>query len=413
MTAEKLLKRIEDDRDELVALLRSLVRAPSPNPPGDTRAAAEVIRGFLQSKGLSVDVIEPLANAPNLVSTFSCKDAGRHLVLNGHLDTYPCDDAERWTRDPFGGELANGAVYGRGASDMKAGTVAIAAVHAYLYALRDELKGRLTFTAVSDEETGGKWGAHYLLAHHDVKGDCLLNSEPGGPTTVRFGEKGSLKLRFKVRTTGCHGAYTHKSKSANKIAAAVVRKLPAIAALPVNTSGNLVPMLTGSEAEFDRIHMAGAAEVLRSYTVNVGLVRGGVKMNMLPASCDCDVDIRIPIGGTAAAALRVAEEIAAQFEEVTVEVLSTDEPCWTDPDHPMVTAVHDAAETVLGRPIHAVTSLGATDARFWRSAGVPAITYGTTATNVAMVDEHTDIDEWINVIKVHALAAYNYLRATS
>lgn len=413
MIVPTLLKRIDDDRDELVALLQALVRAPTPNPPGDTRKAAEVISDFLKSKGLSVDVIEPLRNAPNLVSSFSCKEAGRHLVLNGHLDTYPCDDAERWKHEPYGGTLANGAVYGRGASDMKAGTAAIAAVHAYLYGVRDELNGRLTFTAVSDEETGGQWGAQYLLAHHDVRGDCLLNSEPGGPTTVRFGEKGSLKLRFKVRTSGCHGAYTHKSKSANKIAAAVVRALPAIAELPVETGDNLAPMLTGSEAEFDRIHMAGAAEVLRKYTVNVGLVRGGVKMNMLPASCDCDVDIRIPIGGTAAAAWRAAEEIAAQHEEVTLEVLSMDEPSWSDPDHPMLAAVRSAAEKVLGRPIHTVTSLGATDARFWRNAGVPAITYGTTATNVAMVDEHTNIDEWINVVKVHALAAYSYLRATS
>ena len=413
MTEETLLKRIDGDRDELVALLQALVRAPSPNPPGDTRRAAAVISDFLRTRGLSVEVIEPLENAPNLVASFDCAESGRHLVLNGHLDTYPCDDAERWTHDPYGGVLSDGAVFGRGASDMKAGTAAIAAVYAYLHERRDELKGRLTLTVVSDEETGGTWGARYLLANHDVRGDCLLNSEPGGPTTVRFGEKGSLKLRFKVRTSGCHGAYTHKSKSANKIAAAVVRALPAIAELPVTTSDNLGPMLSGSEAEFDRIHMPGASEVLRKYTVNVGLVRGGVKMNMLPAACDCDVDIRIPIGGSAAAALKAAEEIAAQHDEVSLEVLSTDEPSWSDPGHPMVTAVQTAAAGVLGRPVHTVTSLGATDARFWREAGVPAVTYGTTATNVAMVDEHTDIEEWINVVKVHALAAYTYLRTSS
>ncbi|MBK0328110.1 ArgE/DapE family deacylase [Rhodobacteraceae bacterium F11138] len=413
MTEQTLLKRIDEDRDTLVALLQTLIRAPSPNPPGDTRQAAQVLLDYLESRGLSADVIEPQPNAPNLLASFAGKTDGPHLVLNGHLDTYPCDDADRWTHDPFGGDLADGAVYGRGASDMKAGTVAIAAVFAYLHEQRDELGGRVTFAAVSDEETGGTWGAQYLLEHHDVRGDCLLNSEPGGPTTVRFGEKGSLKLRFKVRTMGCHGAYTHKSKSANKIAASVVRALPAIAELPVKTGDNLGPMLAGSETEFDRLHAAGASEVLRQYTVNVGLVRGGVKMNMLPASCDCDVDIRIPIGGSVDAALKAAEEIAAQHEEVSVEVLSRDDPTWTDPGHRMVAAVQDAAAKVLGQPIHAVTSLGATDARFWRAAGVPAVTYGTTATNVAMADEHTDIDEWIGTIKVHALAAYNYLRTTS
>ena len=413
MTEQLLLERIDADRDALVALLQALVRAPSPNPPGDTGQAAQVLTDFLTSRGLPPEVIEPLEGAPNLVVSFQGKGDGPHLVLNGHLDTYPCDDADRWTHNPFGGALANGAVYGRGASDMKAGTVAIAAVFTYLHELRDDLAGRLTLTAVSDEETGGKWGSEYLLDHHDVRSDCLLNSEPGGPRTVRFGEKGSLKLRFKVRTLGCHGAYTHKSKSANKIAASVVRALPAIAELPVEPGDNLGPMLAGSEAEFDRLHAAGASEVLRKYTVNVGLVRGGVKMNMLPANCDCDVDIRIPIGGSVAAALKAAEEIAAQHDEVSVEVLSRDDPSWTDPDHPMISAVQTAAAKVLGQPIHTVTSLGATDARFWRAAGVPAVTYGTTATNVAMADEHTDIDEWIATIKVHALAAYNYLRSTS
>ena len=409
MSTELLMSWIEQDRPRLTEFLQDLVRARSPNPPGDTVDAAKVVSKYLEQNGLGFQLVEPLARAPNVISTFSAGGGGPHLVLNGHLDTYPCDDAGDWKFDPFGGQVVGGKIFGRGASDMKAGTAAIAAAYCYLHRLKDRLAGRLTFTAVSDEETGGHFGAKYLIDHCDVVGDCLLNAEPGAPTTIRFGEKGSLKLRFSTRTLGCHGAYTHKSKSANKLTAGLIAALEDVADLSVNTSGNVTRLLDHAALEFDRVHLPGASRVLREYTLNVGVVKGGVKINMLPAACDCDVDIRIPIGGAIATAYAKALEIAARFPETEVSILATDEPSWSDPDHPLLRSIRAGCERVISGNIAVVTSLGATDARHWRAAGVPSFTYGTTATNVAMADEHTVIDEWINVIKVHALAAFGFL----
>jgi succinyl-diaminopimelate desuccinylase len=410
MSEEKLIGWIEQDRAALVDLLSRLVQANSQNPPGDTTAAARVMTDYLQANGLDFEIVAPQPQAPNIVAGLAGAGAGPHLVFNGHLDTYPCDDADRWSVDPFGGEVRDGKLYGRGASDMKAGTAAIAAAYVYLARLRQTLRGRLTLTLVSDEETGGRWGAQYLLAHRDVAGDCMLNSEPGAPTTIRFGEKGSLKLRFRTRTLGCHGAYTHKSKSATKLTARLIADLEEIADLPVTTSDNVARLLDQAAAEFDRVHLPGAAKVLRAYTVNIGTISGGVKMNMLPAECQCEVDIRIPIGGSIRAARDKAAEIAARYPEISLEDMSADEPGWSDPDHPLLDALRDACGRVSDEPIAIVTSLGATDARHWRAAGVPCFTYGTTATNVAMADEHTDIEEFIRVLKVHALAAYRYLK---
>lgn len=409
MSAEQLISWIDQDRDRLISFLADLIKARSPNPPGDTVAVANVVSKYLSAHGLDFETVEPLAKAPNILSSFTAGAGGRHLVLNGHLDTYPCDDAPDWKFDPYGAAIAHGRIYGRGASDMKAGTAAIAAAYCYLWRLRERLNGRLTFTAVSDEETGGRFGAQYLIKHCDVIGDCLLNAEPGAPTTIRFGEKGSLKLRFSARTLGCHGAYTHKSKSANKLSARLIGELEEINDLPVMMSGNINQLLDHAAPEFDRVHLPGAARVLREYTMNIGVVRGGVKINMLPAACDCDVDIRIPIGGDSATAHAKALEIAARIPEIEVSTLATDEPSWSDPDHPLLRSIKASCERVIGGDIAVVTSLGATDARYWRAAGVPSFTYGTTATNVAMVDEHTVIDEWINVIKVHALSVYGML----
>src|SRR5215831_15904324 len=213
----ELLQRVESDRDVLIDFLRRFIRCPSPNPPGDTRAAAAHIRDLLDGRGIEYRVIAPQETMPNIVATFEAGKPGRHLALNGHIDVFPVGDGEGWTRDPWGGALVDGRIYGRGACDMKCGTTASIFTYLYLQELREELHGRLTLSAVSDEETFGPWGARYLSEHHpEVFGDCCLNSEPSSPWTLRFGEKGPLWLEFTVRTKGAHGAYTHASKSATE-----------------------------------------------------------------------------------------------------------------------------------------------------------------------------------------------------
>lgn len=111
---------------------------------------------------------------------------------------------------------------------MKAGSTALIVTYALLSQLRDKLAGRLTLTIVSDEETFGPWGARHLLEHHpEVRGDCLLNGEPSGPESIRFGERGPLWIEFTVRTLGAHAAYVHMTKSATKIAMQIAAELEA------------------------------------------------------------------------------------------------------------------------------------------------------------------------------------------
>jgi succinyl-diaminopimelate desuccinylase len=203
----ELLERIESDSEVLLDFFRRFIRCPSPNPPGDTREAAGHIRQLLTRRGVDCRVIAPNEIMPNIVATFDAAKPGRHLALNGHIDVFPVGDGEGWTRDPWGGELVDGRIWGRGACDMKCGTTASIFTFLYLRELRDELHGRLTLSAVSDEETFGPYGARYLFENHpEVFGDCCLNGEPSSPLTLRFGEKGPLWLEFTVRTKGAHSA---------------------------------------------------------------------------------------------------------------------------------------------------------------------------------------------------------------
>ena len=152
---QALLEWVDHERDRIIAFFRGFIRCKSPNPPGDTTEAAHFIGDFLRGEGLEFRVIAPNLKMPNLVAAFDGANEGKHLVLNGHIDVFPVGDGTGWTKDPWGGELIDGKIYGRGACDMKAGTSASIFTYAFLHRIRQRLEGRLTLTAVSDEETFG------------------------------------------------------------------------------------------------------------------------------------------------------------------------------------------------------------------------------------------------------------------
>jgi succinyl-diaminopimelate desuccinylase len=407
----QLLAQVDADRDRLIAFLSAFVRAKSPNPPGDTRDAAKCVTDFLDAKGLDYRIIAPHPEMPNIVASFDCGAPGRHMVLNGHMDVFPLPKTEGWTHDPWGGEVVDGKVWGCGSCDMKQGTTSILFAYAYLHAIRDQLRGKLTLTAVSDEETFGPWGAVWLMQNHpELHGDCCFNAEPGAPTTVRFGEKAPMWITCTVQTEGAHAAYTHKSRNAAKIAAEVIAELEAIVDLPVHLPPKVAAALAAGRDEIDRVHLPGAADVMGSYSLNIGQIRGGTMVNMMASRCTFDVDVRLPFGMTKEPVLELMHRVLAKYPEVTMEVvLDTAVPAWSDPEHEFVRYIQQNAKAVAGLDVLPITSLAGTDARLWRYAGIPAFSYGTTATNVAMPDEHTDIEEWIGVVKTQLLSLYDYL----
>ena len=187
MTKDDLLAEIERDRESHIAFLQAFIREPSPNPPGDTRRPAAVVTRYLASRSIEASIVAPREDLPNVVTEFEGRRSGRRLVMNGHIDVFPVGDGNGWSRDPWSGVLEDGCVHGRGACDMKAGTAASVIAFSYLHAYRAALAGSLGLTAVSDEETGGRWGSRWLL-ENDTRwhGDCMINAEPGGLQTVRF-----------------------------------------------------------------------------------------------------------------------------------------------------------------------------------------------------------------------------------
>jgi succinyl-diaminopimelate desuccinylase len=415
MTPEKqaLLDRIESDRDVLVEFLSRFVATPTPNPPGDTREAVAHIRALLDRHGLDYRIVDPKPEFPNVVASFEGGAPGRHLVLNGHIDVFPAAEHESWSHGgPWSGAVAQGKLWGRGSADMKCGTTASIFTYLYLHAIRDRLKGRLTLTAVSDEETFGPWGARYLMANHpEVHGDCCLNGEPSSPLSIRFGEKGPLWLRFTVSTAGAHGAYTHMSESATKIAARLIADLEQLEQMDTPAPGNVGAILERSRDAIDAAQGEGASRIVQRVTVNIGTVTGGMKVNMVPSRCVVEADIRFPIGLEKQRVMDEVDLILERYPGTAVEELVFNPPSWCDPEHEMVAILQDNVEALRGfRPAPTV-SVGGTDTRLWRYVDVPAFVYGPFPTGMGSGDEHVPLDDFLHVVRTHVLSAYDYLTA--
>ncbi|QRM33055.1 ArgE/DapE family deacylase [Microvirga sp. VF16] len=406
----ELLRRLSERHDEMVDFLCRLIRSPTPNPPGDTRAAMGLVEQFLSDRGIAYEIVAPNPSMPNLVAQFAGANDGPKLVMNGHLDVFPSGDAAKWSHDPWGAIQENGCIYGRGACDMKSGTTALLFGFAELHALRRHLRGTLVLTIVSDEETFGPWGARYLLQHRkDVLGDCLLNSEPTSPYALRFGEKGPLWLHCRIRTPGAHGAYVHLSRNAVAVAADVIVGLHSLEEFRSPEETPLSITLQRHAAAIDKAYGAGASKIISSTTVNVGAIKGGVKINMIPAECDFEVDIRIPPGVSHDDVMNRLRAVMAPFPEATFEVVNHGAANASLPDHRMVESLIRNSKRVSNIEPAPIIGLGGTDARLWRHAGIPAFVYGPSPSGMGTVDELVRIDEFMHIAKTHTLAAFDYL----
>jgi succinyl-diaminopimelate desuccinylase len=407
----QLLEWIDEDKEKLIKFLSGFIQAKSPNPPGDTRKAASYITRFLDENNLPYNIISPKEEMVNIVASFDCGSNGKHLVLNGHIDVYPVGDPDKWVHDPWGGEIVDGKIFGRGSNDMKAGTTASIFTYYYLSRIREQLNGKLTLTCVSDEETFGPWGARYLINHYpEVLGDTLLNGEPCAHQ-IRFGEKGILWLKFTINTKGAHGAYEHASPSATKIASELMLELDdTIKSIETLPPENVRVALQEAKEVIEDGYGTGAFEVLQSTTINFGTVHGGLKVNMIPGTVVIEADIRLPVGQTKNQVLEAVDSVVKDYPNVSYEEINYTPPSHCDPDGEMVDILKRNVELVEGQTPKALIAMGGTDARLWRYKGIPAYVYGPYAKGMGSTDDYVEVDEFIDIVKVHVLSAYEYLK---
>jgi acetylornithine deacetylase/succinyl-diaminopimelate desuccinylase-like protein len=399
--------------DRILDCARRLIAVPSPNPPGDTHAvaaaAATLIRALAPNATISLHRTSETIS--NLVAVVRGREAGRRLVLNGHLDTYPLGDATAWTVDPFAGVVSDDRLYGRGAADMKGGIAASIVAFAALAQHAGTWRGEVVLALAGDEESMGTLGTQWLLENVPaVRGDAAVIGDAGSPQVLRFGEKGFLWVSITARGRPAHGAHVHLGVNAlDRLRTALDAAVARLRALQASPPPGVVEAIAAAKPISEQLSGAGEAEVLGSVTVNLGRIEGGSSPNLVPAAAEAALDIRLPAGMSATAAEATLTDALADHAGVTFKVLRRFDPTVTDPEAEIVQTVRRAAAQVLGRAPAVNMRVGGSDARLFRRAGIPTVVYGPTPFNMGGADEYVLLHELQTVARVHALTAFDFL----
>ena len=421
--------------NQTVELLQQLIRNQCVNDgtvaSGQEVRTTDVLRTYLQGSGLDVEVYEP-DGAPgraSLVARIEGTDPNAPtLCLMGHTDVVPVN-LKTWTRDPFGGELVNGEVWGRGALDMLNLTASQAVALKALARRGWRPKGTLVYLACADEEAGGTLGAgHVCERHWDVLDADYLLTENGGTVsahgdalsvTVHVGEKGVAWRRLKVKGTPGHGSMPYGADNALVKAAHVVSRLAEYRPSPyvdeiwagfVN-SLTLPPAVKAALLDPAQVDdaIAGLPPALARYlwsathtTFSPNMCSAGAKTNIIPDAVDIEVDIRTIPGDDADEVRRHLDKALGDLsEQVEVETLFSKPSSMSPTGTPLwdvlrrVVDAHYPGASLLPRMI-----VGFTDAPYFRDRGAVAYGFGLFSralTAEAMAGRFHGNDERVDV----------------
>ncbi|QCR20242.1 M20 family metallopeptidase [Agrococcus sp. SGAir0287] len=410
-----LRERIAERADELLELAGLLIRTPSENPDGDCTAVAEVTAAYLRDRGLPAEVHDAGDGRVNVLSRIDAPGE-RHLALSGHYDVVPVGDPARWSFPPFAGDVVDGYLRGRGASDMKAGLAGALFVFCLMAELGVPLGGPVTFLAVCDEETGGRRGADLMLEQGALAGVTgAVIAEPAHRAHPTIGQKGSHWFRLTIDGVPGHGSLQPlHGTSANLLAARAVVALQRLWDLEPHAPAEVQGLIERSKvfAAEREGYGPGIGAVFEHVTINVGTIHGGTSTNVVADRAVVEIDTRIPIGLSAAevdAAIRAI--LAEEGIEGTIEPLGfRSEPNWTLPTDPIVATLVEALRD-LGEPeADGVLQWASSDARTFRSHGIPVLQYGPAElSTIHGFDERAPVDDVVLAAQVYALTTLRYL----
>ncbi len=393
-------------RGDMIACLTELVRLDTTNPPGNETVAARYLADRLGGTGVRAEVVEPAPGRGSVVARLDPPgtDPAESLLLLSHLDVVPAT-AGQWRRDPFGGELVDGQVWGRGTLDTKQLTAMWLTIFLRIVREQPALRRGLVFAATADEEMGGTLGVRWLEENRPDLMRCgwCLNEGGGfglvlgGVTYYPFqaGEKSPCWMTLRVRGQPGHASIPSADNAVIRLAEAVARigraRLPfqltttvhlfveglaATQAAPM--AGMLRNLLDPNQA--DRVldglgddHLGAMVRAMLHNTATPTILRAGEKTNVIPSVAEAQVDCRILPGQTPETLRGQLEAVLAECPGVEIELGMKGQPTESPVDTELAAAIRRAIARHAPEA-HAIPYLvpGATDSRFLRPRGVVA-----------------------------------------
>ena len=409
---DAVLRQVDELQDELVDFCQRLIRLPTVNPPGENYLeCAELIGRELEHCGFETEFLtaesrpehSELFPRTNVIGRLEGRSERPALHLNGHFDVVPAGDG--WTRDPFGGEIEDGVLYGRGSADMKAGLAA------GLYAAEAIRRAGITLdtpvevSGTVDEESGGMAGVAYLAESGRITSEntaYAIIPEPFSPHRICVGHRGVYWAKITATGHIAHGSMPWLGHNA------IESMAPLLEALRTKLQPNIADRVTS---------MPVVPDEARRGSLNINAIAGGqygqpTQTPCVADHCELIIDRRYLIeegfDATRDEILELVETIAAEDESrrFGVEDLLIVHPTQAPDGSPLVEALETAIELVTDRSADIVASPGTYDQKhFARIAGVEhCVAYGPgTLEQAHQPDEHCAISDIVDSAKVMAL----------
>jgi len=413
---------IEEALREATAFLQRLIQFDTTNPPGNETACARYIAEVFGQEGIQAEVVEPAPGRGSVIARLRGSGARRPLLLLSHLDVVPAVAAD-WKHAPFGGEVIDGEIWGRGSLDTKNLTAIWMVLVLQVKRLGLPLARDLIFAATADEEMGGTYGVKWLVDNRPELIDCEFALNEGGGTGMELGgkiifvyqtaEKGICWTRMTAHGTAGHAATPHRDNPVVHLAAAVhkIGTTP----LPIHvtdtfrlfierTARHLPEQLgeafglllepSAQEAALGMVPDEFQANTIRAMSHNTAaptVLKGSDKTNVIPQTATAEVDCRILPGQTPETLLAELREVLGlkgePAEKVELSLDRTSLATESPPDTPLAEALrralakHDPEAALVPFLVP-----GGTDGRFLRPKGV--VCYGFVPT-LPGTDERT------------------------
>ncbi|MEZ5664729.1 MAG: M20/M25/M40 family metallo-hydrolase [Burkholderiaceae bacterium] len=391
--------------DEEVKFLQELIRVPTDTPPGNNAPHAERTAELLAAMGLTAEKhavpdadvkAAGLQSITNLIVRRAYGQGGRTIALNAHGDVVP--PGEGWTHNPYGGEVADGRIYGRASAVSKCDIASFTFAIRALESLSAPLKGGVELHVTYDEEFGGEVGPGWLLDKGLTRPDLMIAA--GFSYQVVVAHNGCLQMEVTVQGDMAHAAIPDSGIDALQGATHILHALYALNA--------------------DYLAITSSVEGISHPYLNVGLIQGGTNTNVVPGKVVLKLDRRmIPEEDPAeveASIRRTIEQAAASFRpprgghEIRVDVrriLLARAMKPLEGNAPLVRAIQKHGEAIFGEPIPAVGTPLYTDVRLYVERGIPGVIYGAgprtvRESNAKRADEHLVLDDLRRATKVLA-----------
>lgn len=410
----KLWNILSNEENKLIGLCSDLISIPSENPPGKMEEITEFICKYLEEHKIEYEVLRPQPDVPNIIARMGSTE-GKKLILNGHSDVVPVGEISRWNFDPFSGEIKDGILHGRGASDMKAGLGGLIYSLGLLSQEGIELDGEVILTVVPDEEVSGAYGTKWLVENEVIKGDACLIAEPSCYYNCEVGQKGSMWLKMWANGTPAHGSLSPFAgeNAIEKLLKAInsIKEIKNISALYQDEVKDVMDR-SKKLARERMLSQPGAEYVLDHITFNIGKIQGGTKVNMVPDYAEVEIDMRIPIGITTSMVEEKLQFLIKEtgFSDINYKFQWNSNPNYTDVKSEIVQTVSNNVKEAIGIELEKTYQWASSDARFFRYAGIPTLQYGPAILEgIHAYNECVKVEDVINCTKVYIGTIIDYL----